>query len=272
MPATGSRAACRSSTSECADQRALRWRSRCLTATPATGKCRYLVSTSRDPERADPHRPMGDRRMLTSARIRDELRPALRIGSARCAPTIRVLVNDGALQLSLSMSRTGRDHHPDYAGERLVCCHNPALADERAANATSCWRPPKKNCRPSPRPPAVSAGRCAAKTRSRCGWARCATSSGGQALHLEITDEALTSPATRTASPPRPPWTASTCAPSRPNTPWAATTSCCATRTSPTSNGPHTNSERTCAPSGIAWPTGCARTYRARCPTTSAGT
>ena len=22
--------------------------------------------------------------------------------------------------------------HPDYPGERLVCCHNPALADERA--------------------------------------------------------------------------------------------------------------------------------------------
>ena len=77
---------------------------------------------------------VGDRGMLTSARIRDELRPAhLDWISALRAEQIRVLVNDGALQLSLFDEQDLFEiSHPDYPGERLVCCHNPALADERA--------------------------------------------------------------------------------------------------------------------------------------------
>jgi Transposase DDE domain len=77
---------------------------------------------------------VGDRGMLTSARIRDELRPAqLDWISALRADQIRVLVNDGALQLSLFDEQNLFEvSHPDYPGERLVCCHNPALADERA--------------------------------------------------------------------------------------------------------------------------------------------
>ena len=77
---------------------------------------------------------VGDRGMLTSARIRDELRPAqLDWLSALRADQIRVLVNDGALQLSLFDEQNLFEiTHPDHPGERLVCCHNPALADERA--------------------------------------------------------------------------------------------------------------------------------------------
>ena len=77
---------------------------------------------------------VGDRGMLTSARIRDELRPAhLDWISALRADQIRVLVNDGALQLSLFDEQSLFEiTHPDYPGERLVCCHNPALAEERA--------------------------------------------------------------------------------------------------------------------------------------------
>ena len=77
---------------------------------------------------------VGDRGMLTSARIRDELRPAhLDWISALRAEQIRVLVNDAALQLSLFDEQNLFEiTHPDYPGERLVCCHNPALADERA--------------------------------------------------------------------------------------------------------------------------------------------
>jgi Transposase DDE domain len=77
---------------------------------------------------------VGDRGMLTSARIRDELRPAhLDWISALRADQIRVLVNDGALQLSLFDEQNLFEiTHPDYPGERLVCCRNPALADERA--------------------------------------------------------------------------------------------------------------------------------------------
>src|SRR6201984_3277693 len=77
---------------------------------------------------------VGDRGMLTSARIRDELRPAhLDWIRALRADQIRVLVNDGALQLSLFDEQNLFEiTHPDYPGERLVCCHHPALADERA--------------------------------------------------------------------------------------------------------------------------------------------
>ena len=77
---------------------------------------------------------VGDRGMLTSARIRDELRPAhLDWISALRADQIRVLVNDEALQLSLFDEQNLVEiTHPDYPHERLVCCHNPALADERA--------------------------------------------------------------------------------------------------------------------------------------------
>jgi hypothetical protein len=77
---------------------------------------------------------VGDRGMLTSARIRDEIRPAqLDWISALRAEQIRVLVGDGALQLSLFDEQNLFEiSHPDYPGERLVCCHNPALAEERA--------------------------------------------------------------------------------------------------------------------------------------------
>ena len=77
---------------------------------------------------------VGDRGMLTSARIRDELRPAaLDWISALRAPQIKALVEADALQLSLFDEQDLVEiDSPDYPGERLVCCRNPVLADERA--------------------------------------------------------------------------------------------------------------------------------------------
>ena len=77
---------------------------------------------------------VGDRGMLTSARIEGELRPAqVDWISALRAPQIKALVDDGALPLSLfDEQNLVQVAHPDYPGERLVCCPNPALADERA--------------------------------------------------------------------------------------------------------------------------------------------
>ncbi len=78
---------------------------------------------------------VGDRGMLTQARIEQELRPvpglewitALRTGE------IQKLVVDGALQLSLfDQTDLAEVTHPDYPGERLVVCRNPLLAAERA--------------------------------------------------------------------------------------------------------------------------------------------
>jgi len=77
---------------------------------------------------------VGDRGMLTSARITDELRPAgLDWISALRAPQIKALVQADALQLTLFDEQDLVEiSSPDFPGERLVCCHNPALAAERA--------------------------------------------------------------------------------------------------------------------------------------------
>src|SRR5271155_5565984 len=77
---------------------------------------------------------VGDRGMLTNARIRDELGPAqLDWISALRAPQIKALVEADALQLSLFDEQDLLEiNSPQFPGERLVCCHNPVLAEERA--------------------------------------------------------------------------------------------------------------------------------------------
>jgi hypothetical protein len=87
---------------------------------------------------------VGDRGMITSARIRDALKPAgLDWITALRAPQIRALLDTGAFQLSLFDERDlptdqvrGLKAHeitsPEFPGERLVVCKNPLLAEERA--------------------------------------------------------------------------------------------------------------------------------------------
>ena len=77
---------------------------------------------------------VGDRGMLTSARI-ERLRETGGIGWVSClrAPAIRGLVEAGDLQLSLFDERNLAEiSSPDFPGERLVVCRNPALAAERS--------------------------------------------------------------------------------------------------------------------------------------------
>jgi hypothetical protein len=77
---------------------------------------------------------VGDRGMLTSARI-ERLREIGGIGWVSClrAPAIRGLVESGDLQLSLFDERDLAEiTSPEFPGERLVVCRNPALAAERA--------------------------------------------------------------------------------------------------------------------------------------------
>ena len=78
---------------------------------------------------------VGDRGMITSARIEAELKPAgLDWITALRAPAIQALAaDDGPLQLSLFDDRDMAEiSSPDYPGERLIVCRNPALAAERA--------------------------------------------------------------------------------------------------------------------------------------------
>lgn len=76
---------------------------------------------------------VGDRGMITSARIREDLRPAgLDWITALRAPAIRALADGGPLQLSLFDDRDLAEiASPDYPGERLIVCRNPLLAAER---------------------------------------------------------------------------------------------------------------------------------------------
>jgi hypothetical protein len=77
---------------------------------------------------------VGDRGMITSARIDaiKDLGGMSWITSLR-SPAIAALVATGALQLSLfDQVNLAEIAHPDYPGERLIACRNPALAAERA--------------------------------------------------------------------------------------------------------------------------------------------
>lgn len=77
---------------------------------------------------------VGDRGMLTSARIREDLETeeGVRWISALRAPQIQQLAADGNLQLSLFDEQDLAEmQHPAYPGERLIACRNPLLAEER---------------------------------------------------------------------------------------------------------------------------------------------
>jgi hypothetical protein len=78
---------------------------------------------------------VGDRGMLTQARIDKTLRPAgLDWITALRAPAIQALAaENGPLQMSLFDDRDIAEvTSPDYPGERLVVCHNPLLGAERS--------------------------------------------------------------------------------------------------------------------------------------------
>jgi transposase len=78
---------------------------------------------------------VGDRGMITSARIRENLKlaPGIEWITALRAPAIQKLASNGTLQLSLFDTRDLAEiTHPDFPGERLIACYNPLLAEERA--------------------------------------------------------------------------------------------------------------------------------------------
>jgi len=77
---------------------------------------------------------VGDRGMITDARIREDLQgiEGLDWITALRAPAIRKLLAEGSLQTSLFDERDLAEiTSPLYPNERLVICHNPLLADER---------------------------------------------------------------------------------------------------------------------------------------------
>ncbi len=77
---------------------------------------------------------VGDRGMITQARIDEDLRPTgLDWITALRAPALKELVGGGHLQMSLFDERDmAAITSPDFPGERLIVCRNPDLARERA--------------------------------------------------------------------------------------------------------------------------------------------
>lgn len=78
---------------------------------------------------------VGDRGMITSARIREDLPASHGIQwiSALRATQIQKLAKDGQLQMSLfDQTDLVEIAHPDFPGERLIACYNPLLAEERS--------------------------------------------------------------------------------------------------------------------------------------------
>ncbi|HWF70932.1 MAG TPA: IS1634 family transposase [Mycobacterium sp.] len=138
---------------------------------------------------------IGDRGMLTSARIRDELRPAeLDWITALRAPQIKALVEADALQLTLFDEQDLVEiASPDFPGERLVCCRNPILAAQRTRKRQDLLAATEKELAPI----------AAATTRARRplrGQDKIALKVGkvinhykmAKHFHTEITDEAFT--------------------------------------------------------------------------------
>ena len=121
---------------------------------------------------------VGDRGMLTAARIREDLAgvDGLRWITTLRAPTIRKLVAAGKVTPSLFDERDLAEITDEFPGERLVVCRNPLLAAEFGPN------PLRRTARRLPQP---AAGRRGA-----------APLQGGQALLLP-------SPTTTFTYPPR---------------------------------------------------------------------
>lgn len=78
---------------------------------------------------------VGDRGLITDARIDEELAPVEGLDwiTALRAPAIAALLKQGSLQLSLFDRRDLAEiSSPQYPGERLIVCKNPLLAEERS--------------------------------------------------------------------------------------------------------------------------------------------
>src|SRR5438034_4907429 len=82
---------------------------------------------------------VGDRGMLTAARLREDIAPAnLDWITALRAPQVKKLVRGGDLQLTLFDTQDLAEiTSPDFPGERLIACMNPFLEAERARKRQS---------------------------------------------------------------------------------------------------------------------------------------
>ena len=223
---------------------------------------------------------VGDRGMLTAARLREDVAPAdLDWITALRAPQVKKLVRGGDLQLTLFDTQDLAEiTSPDFPGERLVACKNPFLEAERARKRESLLAATEADLE-------KIAAACARARRPLRGQDKIAVrvdrvlNRRKVAKHftVDIGDDSIRYARDQDSIAAEAKlWTASTCcAPaSRPVT-WTAPTWSPPTRPWPRSSGPSAPSTPTwtSGPSGTAPRTGSGRTCSCGCcRTTSAGT
>ena len=156
---------------------------------------------------------VGDRGMITQARISEDLKPAgLDWITALRAPSIKALAEGGALQLSLFDDRDmATITSPDFPGERLIVCRNPDLARERDRKRQDLLTATERHLAAI----AAAVGRqrqpCAVPPPSASRSAPCSTSTRWPSTSTSPSPTpASASPARRTPSPPKRCSTAST--------------------------------------------------------------
>ncbi len=98
---------------------------------------------------------VGDRGMLTAARLREDVAPAhLDWITALRAPQVKALVRGGDLQLTLfDTQRPGRDHLPGLPRRAAGGLQEPVPGSRAGPQARNrCWPPPRPTWARSPRP------------------------------------------------------------------------------------------------------------------------
>jgi hypothetical protein len=97
--------------------------------------CKEVISKIRRQFRLQELVFVGDRGMITKTRVEElrKLEGAGWVTSLRAPDVAALAADDGPLQLSLfDQQNFAEITHPDFPGERLVCCRNPALTVSRA--------------------------------------------------------------------------------------------------------------------------------------------
>ena len=222
---------------------------------------------------------VGDRGMLTAARLREDVAPAhLDWITALRAPQVKALVRGGDLQLTLFDTQDLAEiTSPDFPGERLVACMNPFLEAERARKRESLLAATEADL-------GKIAAACARARRPLRGQDKIAVrvdrvlNRRKVAKHftVEIGEDHVRYARNQDSIAAEAALTASTCcAPASPPATWTARRSSPPTRPWPRSSGPSAPSTPTWTSgrSGTAPRSGSGRTCSCGCcRTTSAGT
>src|SRR5690348_1024474 len=222
---------------------------------------------------------VGDRGMITSARIRDELKPAgLDWITALRAPQIRALSIPAPSSFRCLTSATSpRSPPPSFPASAWSCARTRYWPTSGPASARICCRPPRRHWPSWPtRSPAAPAPR--ARTRSRASSAASKTATGSPSCSTSLSVKtALPLPATRPTSRRKRASTAfMSSAPASRTKPWRPRAWSAPIRASPASSAPSAVSRRsicTCDRSTIGWRFGCAPMSSCACsPAMSNGT